>query len=86
MKTTSRRKKKSELEHDHLFRGAFSLKPIVRAHLLDALLPEQVAVLDLDSLDLAVLTVKLEAKTGVDVFANGIVSTVGEILCQIDER
>ncbi len=42
--------------------------------------------LDLDSLDLAVLTVKLEAKTGVDVFAKGIVSTVGEILSRIDER
>ena len=42
--------------------------------------------LDLDSLDLAVLTVKLEAKTGVDVFAKGIVSTVGELICRIDER
>ena len=42
--------------------------------------------LDLDSLDLAVLTVKIEAKTGIDVFENGIVSTVGEILCKIDER
>ena len=42
--------------------------------------------LDLDSLDLAVLTVNLEAKTGVDVFAKGIVSTVGELLLQIDER
>lgn len=42
--------------------------------------------LNLDSLDLAVLTVKLEAKTGVDVFARGIVSTVGELLCRIDER
>lgn len=44
------------------------------------------ADLDLDSLDLAVLAVKLEAKTGVDVFAKGIVSTVGEILSRIDER
>ena len=44
------------------------------------------ADLDLDSLDLAVLTVKLEAKTGVDVFAKGIVTTVGEILCRIDGR
>ncbi len=35
--------------------------------------------LALDSLELAVLTVKLEAATGVDVFARGIVSTVGEI-------
>lgn len=37
------------------------------------------ADLGLDSLQLAVLTVKLEAATGVDVFARGIVSTVGEI-------
>jgi acyl carrier protein len=35
--------------------------------------------LGLDSLELAVLTVKLEAATGVDIFAQGIVSTVGEI-------
>ena len=35
--------------------------------------------LGLDSLELAVLTVKLEAETGIDVFAKGIVSTVGEI-------
>lgn len=42
--------------------------------------------LGLDSLDLAVLTVKIEAKFGVDVFANGIVTTVGEILDRIDER
>ena len=42
--------------------------------------------LGLDSLDLAVLTVKIEAKLGVDVFAKGIVTTVGEILDRIDER
>jgi len=42
--------------------------------------------LDLDSLDLAVMTVKLEARTGVDVFAKGIVSTVGEIVSRIDAR
>lgn len=36
--------------------------------------------LGLDSLDLAVLTVKIEAEFGVDVFANGIVNTVGEVL------
>ncbi len=35
--------------------------------------------LGMDSLELAVLTVKLEAMTGVDVFARGVVSTVGEI-------
>ena len=42
--------------------------------------------LGLDSLDLAVLTVKIEAKLGVDVFAKGIVTTVGEILDRIDEQ
>ena len=35
--------------------------------------------LGLDSLELAVLTVKLEAEFGVDVFADGLVSTVGEV-------
>lgn len=35
--------------------------------------------LGLDSLELAVLTVKLEAEFGVDVFADGLVSTVGQI-------
>jgi len=44
------------------------------------------ADLDLDSLDLAVLTVKLEAKTGVDVFIKGIVTTVGELVSRIDEQ
>ena len=53
MKTPRHRKKKSELVHDHLFRGAFSLKPIVQAHLLEALSLETMATLDLDSLELA---------------------------------
>ena len=44
------------------------------------------ADLGLDSLDLAVLTVKIEAKFGVDVFANGIVNTVGEVLDKIDGK
>lgn len=35
--------------------------------------------LGLDSLELAVLTVKIEAEFGVDVFADGIVTTIGEI-------
>jgi acyl carrier protein len=39
--------------------------------------------LDLDSLDLAVLTVKIEAVSGVDVFANGVVETVGEVLAKM---
>lgn len=44
------------------------------------------ADLGLDSLDLAVLTVKLEAKYKVDVFKDGIVTTFGEILEKIDDR
>ncbi len=32
-----------------------------------------------DSLELAILTVKLEAEFGVDVFMDGVVNTVGEI-------
>lgn len=39
--------------------------------------------LGLDSLDLAELTVRLEAETGVDVFANGLVATVGEVIRQL---
>jgi acyl carrier protein len=39
--------------------------------------------LGLDSLDLAELTVRLEKETGVDVFAEGIVTTVGEVLARI---
>lgn len=39
--------------------------------------------LDLDSLDLAVLTVKIEAVSGVDVFADGVVETVGEVLAKM---
>ncbi len=35
--------------------------------------------LGLDSLELAVLTVKIEAETGLDVFAEGLVSTVGQL-------
>lgn len=40
--------------------------------------------LDLDSLDLAVLTVKIEAETGIDVFADGIVETVGQIRAKLE--
>lgn len=35
--------------------------------------------LGFDSLELAVLTVKIEAEFGVDVFAGGVVATIGEI-------
>jgi acyl carrier protein len=38
------------------------------------------ADLGFDSIDFAELTVKIEYKLGVDVFAHGIVSSVGEIL------
>lgn len=40
--------------------------------------------LELDSLDLAVLTVKIEAETGIDVFASGVVETVGQILEKLE--
>ena len=36
--------------------------------------------LELDSFDLAELTVRIEEKTGKDIFEDGIVDTVGEIL------
>ena len=39
--------------------------------------------LGLDSLELAILTVKLEAEFGVDVFAEGIVATAGEVEARI---
>lgn len=39
----------------------------------------------LDSLNLAYLTVLIESEYGVDVFKNGIVKTVGDILEQINE-
>ncbi len=35
---------------------------------------------NLDSLDLAELTVRIEEALGVDVFADGIVRTIGEVL------
>jgi acyl carrier protein len=42
--------------------------------------------LELDSLDLAELTVRIEKETGIDVFANGFVSTIGEILVKIERK
>lgn len=36
-----------------------------------------------DSLDLAELTVRIEAKFDIDVFEGGIVSTVGEVLSKL---
>jgi acyl carrier protein len=41
--------------------------------------------LGFDSLDLAELTVRCEKEFGVDIFADGIITTVAEILNQIDE-
>lgn len=38
----------------------------------------------LDSLELAVLTVKLEAQFGIDVFADGLVETVAELLKKLE--
>ena len=38
---------------------------------------------ELDSLDLAELTVRIEDASGVDVFAEGIVRTVGEIQAKL---
>ncbi|MCC5841592.1 MAG: acyl carrier protein [Opitutales bacterium] len=42
--------------------------------------------LALDSLDLAELTVRLEARFGVDVFADGLVHTVGEVQSRLDGK
>lgn len=38
-----------------------------------------------DSLDLAELTVRIEKETGVDVFADSFVNTIGEILAKISK-
>lgn len=42
--------------------------------------------LSFDSLDLAEFTVRIEQKFGVDIFENGIVLTVGEVLDKIKEK
>lgn len=39
-----------------------------------------------DSLDLAELTVRIEAEYDVDIFENGIVSTVGEIMDRLKKQ
>ncbi len=41
--------------------------------------------LGFESLDLAELTVRIEEKFGVDVFADGLVHTVGEIAAKIEK-
>ncbi len=42
--------------------------------------------LGLNSLELAVLTVRIEAVYGVDIFADGLVTTVGEVLAKLPQR
>lgn len=42
--------------------------------------------LDMDSLDLAELTVRIEDEFGIDVFEDGIVDTIGEIMQKISRR
>ncbi len=53
---------------------------------LAEILPEYSLMQDLqfDSLDLAELTVRCEAEFGVDVFEDGIVTTVQEVLTKIN--
>lgn len=41
--------------------------------------------LELDSLDLAEFTVRIEKETGIDVFGDGIVLTIGQVLQRIPE-
>lgn len=52
---------------------------------VQTLAPETVLRADLgfDSLDLAELTVKVEAEWDVDIFEDGVVTTIGEILEKI---
>lgn len=42
--------------------------------------------LGLDSLDLAELTVRIESEYDVDIFEDGIVTTIGEIMSKIGDR
>ncbi|WP_288795731.1 phosphopantetheine-binding protein [uncultured Megamonas sp.] len=41
--------------------------------------------LNLDSLDLATLTAKIEDLYGIDIFENGFVNTIGEILIKLEK-
>ena len=41
--------------------------------------------LNLDSFDLAILTAKIEDKYNIDVFEDGIVNTLGEIMSQLEK-
>lgn len=40
----------------------------------------------MDSLDLAELTVRIEDAFGIDVFEDGIIDTIGEIMDKINKR
>lgn len=42
--------------------------------------------LGFDSLELAVLTVRIEAVFGVDVFADGLVDTIGELQAKLEAK
>ena len=57
-------------------KGVESLKGITESTLL-------LDDLGFDSLDLAELTVRIEKETGIDVFADGIVQTVGQVVKRI---
>ena len=39
-----------------------------------------------DSLDLAELTVRIEKETGVDIFSDGLVNTIGDVLTKLEKR
>ncbi len=41
--------------------------------------------LNLDSFDLAILTAKIEDKYNIDVFEDGIVNTIGEIMYKLEK-
>ena len=42
--------------------------------------------LGFDSLDLAELTVRIEKETGIDIFADGFVNSIGEILSKLERK
>lgn len=64
----------------NLIRSNKSLSP------LDAISPETRLREDaeMDSLDLAEFTVRVESQFGKDVFADGIVNTIGEVMAKLD--
>lgn len=68
------------LEIINLIRGNKELEP------LEAIFPEQNLMDDLefDSLDLAELTVRCEKEFGIDIFEDGIVTTVQEALDKLN--